>query len=195
MEKNRIQIGLRVSEEIDLKLSDFAEDCGISKNAAINILIRLGLRAFEAGPANFQESQAPSRDSLEFEEYQKHGLSGTRLYKIFHSMKQRCYNPNATKFANYGGKNIVVCDEWLFDFQAFYGWAMKNGYEDDLTIDRIDSSKGYSPENCRWISFRENRMMRNTNFDCLLNALDMLIEYANVKYVEERLDAHGIKEY
>ena len=73
-----------------------------------------------------------------------------RLYSIWHNMKTRCYNPNTEKFQYYGGKGIEVCEEWRKSFQAFYSWALANGYRDDLTLDRLDSDKNYCPENCRW---------------------------------------------
>ena len=72
-------------------------------------------------------------------------------------MKQRCYNPNDPKYGSYGGKGVTIFQGWLDDFQTFYNWAMENVYADDLTIDRINSKKGYAPENCRWITMKENR--------------------------------------
>lgn len=88
-----------------------------------------------------------------------YGLSKTRLYRIWHNMKARCYKEYDRKYKYYGGKGIKICDEWLNDFKCFYDWSMENGYTEELTIDRIESSKDYCPENCRWVTRTENILM------------------------------------
>ena len=77
---------------------------------------------------------------------QTRGRKQSRLYRIWSCMKTRVYNPNRPQYSDYGGKGISVCCEWRNSFEAFRDWAMRNGYRDDLTIDRIDNDKGYYPE-------------------------------------------------
>ena len=98
-----------------------------------------------------------------------HNLSNTRLYRVWRGMIHRCENPASENYASYGGRGISICDEWRNDFQAFYNWAMANGYEPDApfgqcTIDRIDVNGNYHPENCRWVSMEvQNQNKRKKN--------------------------------
>lgn len=89
-------------------------------------------------------------------------LSKTRLHSIFSGMKQRCYNPNTKQYRFYGAKGITICDEWMAadGIKSFVAWALNNGYDNDLSIDRIDPKGSYSPENCRWIPMFENSKRR-----------------------------------
>jgi hypothetical protein len=84
-------------------------------------------------------------------------------------MVQRCYNHNHTHYKRYGGRGIKICDEWRNDFMSFYTWAVNNGYNEYLTIDRIDNDKSYSPENCRWITIKEQQNNRGNNRSLTLN--------------------------
>ena len=93
----------------------------------------------------------------------KHGGTGTRLYRIWMLMRYRCSNENNPSYKNYGGRGIKVCDEWQDSFIVFRDWALKHGYRDDLTIDRIDNDKGYSPDNCRWIYYKDQPKNRRSN--------------------------------
>lgn len=86
----------------------------------------------------------------------KHKESKTRLYRIWAAMRDRCNRPGSINYKWYGGKGVKVCEEWSNDYESFRDWALANGYEDGLTIDRIDSEKDYCPSNCRWLTRSEN---------------------------------------
>lgn len=86
-----------------------------------------------------------------------------RLHGVFFSMKRRCHHPTHTSYKDYGGRGITVCKEWLEDEAAFIKWCLDNQTESGLHLDRIDNAKGYSPDNCRFVSPQiNNRNRRNT---------------------------------
>lgn len=115
----------------------------------------------------------------------------TRLYRIWHSIKQRCYNANnqkrdVSKFNTYYKRGIVMCDEWKNDFMAFYNWAMANGYKDNLTIDRINNDGNYEPSNCRWLTVKEQQRNKRDTIYLIHNGdIDSLPSWAerlNIPY-------------
>ncbi len=116
----------------------------------------------------------------------KHGMSKSSLYNIWNGMKFRCYNPKSESYKYYGGRGIKVCDDWENDAENFMEWAMSNGYEEGLTIDRIDSDKDYCPENCRWISKGDQAKNRRMNYDILhdgkIKTLQELCDELNLDY-------------
>lgn len=88
-----------------------------------------------------------------------------RLYSILKNIKSRCLNPNHNSFKDYGGRGITICDEWLGrnGFTNFYNWATQNGYQDNLTIDRINVNGNYEPSNCRWITMANQQKNKRNN--------------------------------
>ena len=101
-----------------------------------------------------------------------------RLYNIWRNMKSRCLNEKFNTFERYGGRGINVCDEWL-RYDKFYEWALRNGYSDNLTIDRIDNNANYCPENCRWVDMKTqcNNTSKNHTI-CFNNEIHTLSEWA-----------------
>lgn len=84
----------------------------------------------------------------------RHGMYGTRQWRIWSGMKRRCYSKNDPTYQRYGAKGITVCDKWRDSFMGFWN-DMKKGYSDELQIDRKDNSKGYYKENCRWVTLKQ----------------------------------------
>lgn len=117
--------------------------------------------------------------------FSTHGMSRTRLYSEWKSMINRC----SIKYHNkelYYDRGITVCDEWKNGFEIFRDWALENGYNDTLTLDRIDNNKGYSPGNCRWVTIKEQQNNRRNNVLFTINGetktMKQWSEYFNVPY-------------
>ena len=120
-----------------------------------------------------------------------HGMSDTRIYHIWATMKSRCNNATSENYKHYGGRGIKVCDEWnnKNGFWNFYNWAIRHGYNDDLTIDRIDVNGNNEPDNCRWATFKEQAENRR-------EGRKMMITYHNkTMSIKAWADHLGISEY
>lgn len=107
------------------------------------------------------------------------------LWNIYHGMKKRCLNSNCKRYKDYGGRGITVCDEWLIGFDQFAEWALRNGYKKGLTIERKDVNGNYCPENCIWITRKEQAFNKRGS---------VLIEYrGEVKNLMVWCDELGLK--
>lgn len=108
----------------------------------------------------------------------RHGYRHKRIYHIWLDMRQRCFNPRNKAFKNYGARNIIVCEEWN-NFSNFVSWALAHGYTEELTIDRINVNGNYCPENCRWITRKEQALnTRRNRFFTYKGKTQTLMEWA-----------------
>lgn len=92
-----------------------------------------------------------------------HGMSKTKLYRAWDSMKARCYRKTTAPYPRYGGRGISVCYEWRESFISFMDWSIANGYSDGLSLDRIDPNGNYEPSNCRWVTMKEQENNKPSN--------------------------------
>ena len=115
-----------------------------------------------------------------------HNASNTRLYHIWTCMKDRCYNPKNKKYKDYGGRGIIICDEWINDFEAFANWAYDNGYIENVsrgecTIDRIDVNGNYCQQNCRWVNQKvQTNNKRNNHYITYNGETHTVTEWNNI---------------
>ena len=111
-----------------------------------------------------------------------HGMSYSRLYNSWASIKKRCLLVTNKSYKSYGGRGITICDEWKESFEAFRDWALANGYDDTLTIDRIDNDGNYEPSNCRWVNAKTQARNRITNTLITFNGKTRCVsEWAEMK--------------
>lgn len=110
------------------------------------------------------------------------GLSKSRIYNIYCYMKSRCYNKNNARYKNYGGRGIKICDEWLNNFMNFYNWSMGNGYNDTLSIERIDVNGDYEPNNCKWITLQEQSYNKQNSRIYIVNGEKKCLQQLAIEY-------------
>lgn len=126
-----------------------------------------------------------------------HGMRHTRLYNTWCNMKRRCNNPSSQEYKYYGAKGIHLCADWNNGFVSFMNWAYANGYNDSLTIERIDYNKDYCPNNCKWIPFNEqSKNKRNNRFITYKGKTQILADWCrelNLDYdfIEKRMSVNG----
>lgn len=118
------------------------------------------------------------------------------LYDCWRNMKRRCYQVNAEYYKNYGGRGIIVCDEWKNDYIPFLNWALNNGYKEGLTIDRINNDGNYEPNNCRWIT-QQNQLFnrRKTKFYSYKGMNKTLTQWADFYNMSRTTLAKRFKKY
>ena len=149
-------------------------DCGKSKNV-IGVYLLDG-RTKSCGCLNKE---------LVKQRNKTHGMTNTRLFRIWQNMITRCTNKNCPEFNIYGGRGISVCNEWKNDFIAFKDWAINNGYSDNLSIDRINVNGNYEPSNCRWADKKtQARNTRVNHFYTYKGETKTIAEWAEIKGIE-----------
>ena len=124
-----------------------------------------------------------------------HGLSYTRLYRAWVGMRSRCYHTKTWNYSDYGGRGIRVCDAWLNDAKEFCVWAMANGYEPGLTLERRDVDGNYCPENCTWVTkAAQNGNTRNTVWLTYDGVRKRAIDWADERGIPHRVIRRRISE-
>jgi len=117
----------------------------------------------------------------------QHHMTNTRIYRIWNSILNRCKNKKTDSYKFYGGKGITVCNEWK-SFVNFRDWALANGYNDTLSIDRIDSKGNYEPSNCRWVTMREQQNNRCNNVRLTYNGeTHTIMEWSRITGIKPKI--------
>ncbi len=157
-------------------------DCG---NETIITLSHLRQGTKSCGCLSKEISSERGHKSKIGERSRKHGDFGTKLYGIWAGMKRRCQNPNTKYYSDYGGRGIAVCEEWQ-EYEPFKEWALDDGYQEGMSIERIDVDGNYCPANCKWIPLSE----QNAN-----KRISIKIEHQGRVYtIKEISQITGLKE-
>lgn len=129
--------------------------------------------------------------------YKGYSRIAPRLFSIWKELQKRCYNQNNLAYKYYKARGITVCDDWKNNFENFYNWSMNNGYNNNLSIDRIDVNGNYEPNNCRWITVKEQaNNKRNNHYITINKETKTLIEWCeqyNIKYRAVRIRINQLK--
>lgn len=166
-------------------------DCGNIHNVTTSLLIKGSIK-----------SCGCLRREMVIQKNYKHGLSNTRLYHIWASIKDRCYRKSDKNYPSYGARGIKMCQEWQENFQSFYEWAMSSGYDElsergECTIDRINNDGNYEPSNCRWAnSTVQQRNKRNNHYITYKGETHPVTEWAEILGIgkgtlESRINDYG----
>lgn len=116
-----------------------------------------------------------------------HGGTDSRMYRVWCAIKARCLNKNTVAYKDYGARGITICDDWKSSYESFRDWALCNGYQEKLSIDRIDNNQGYSPENCRWVDAKAQANNRRSNRIYEIDGeTHNLTEWANLRGVNPK---------
>lgn len=152
-------------------------DCGGIKSARSDCLL--------CGAVKSCGCMKKEQDKKNLTANHSHKQSGTRLYRIWQGIKKRCNDVHDARYDRYGGRGISICDEWEQNFKNFFEWAMHNGYDETLTIDRIDNNGDYCPDNCRWSTQKEQSNNRSTTIRITIgNATKSLKEWCSIFEIE-----------
>jgi len=144
------------------KVCDFLCDCGNTKT----------IKAYAVYSGHYKSCGCLKHKKI-------HGMADTRIYKSWINIKKRCLNPNDDSYKHYGGRGILICEEWM-SFESFYNWAISNGYSDELEIDRENNNGNYEPNNCRYVTRKQNSRNRRLNIYYDGKTLMQILEELNL---------------
>lgn len=175
-----MRFGRLIAVSVDKEKSSYGKtywickcDCGGQKSVYVSNLLRGATRS--CGCLHLEVAY------LNGYKPKTHGLSKHRLYKIWCGIIDRCTNHNNPAYERYGGRGISMCKEWRNNFLSFYNWAIKNGYDKNLAIDRIDNNGNYEPDNCRWATPKEQANNTRANIRIEWNGINhTLTEWSEI---------------